>query len=364
MIKEEPLELQKGVEELREGLYRVATPVPFPEKFTCGYVGRNEAHGAVSYTLLDPGYHTLGNEEIWQASLQRIGAKPSQIDSIYVTHFHPDHLGAAGWMQQWSGAPVYVLQQEIDPARAAVAGVPWGSYGTQSLGRWFTALGVSMQDEQMSKALLHMNDTRVPMFKPLPTLTPVRSGTQIPFAGTEAIILWAPGHTPGQLNLYLPQTHELFSGDHILPKITPNVSRLPGGLLNPLASYMENLRQLLMLPLGTIYPAHGKVLEEGVRRVIELYDHHIERAQLAAECAQDGRNVFDITIDLFSYRQLKVWDYPLALGEALAHLEYMVSQNRVDRLIDGKPTLPETRLESVLLDVPEAEMPTLRYRSR
>src|SRR3990170_48919 len=58
-------------------------------------------------------------------------------------------------------------------------------------------------------------------------------------------VVWTPGHSPGHICLYDRERRILFSGDHVLPVITPNVSLLRSmGEGNPLADYVASLRKI------------------------------------------------------------------------------------------------------------------------
>lgn len=344
--------------ELRKGLYRVAVDNPFPERCTYAYLARQQRTRGVRWQVLDPGYYTAETERTWMQSFGVLGVDTRAVSAIYVTHFHSDHLGAAGWLQKVTGAPVYVLDQEIPFSMAAAQGTPLGQLSCEERERWFAALGTPLDDESVRE---HVLESWRQGYYPALTMSTLHAGAVVPFGDHQAEVLWAPGHSSGQLAFYVPKTAELFSGDHILPKITPNISRMAMGLQNPLGYYMRSLQELLTFPIERILPAHGIVLNDGVQRIREIYDHHIERAELTLQLAGEDRDVFGICTDLFSYRTLHPRDYRLALGETLAHLEYLAHWGWVDRVVGGHVTLPEARLEHYLLDE-SVSRPTLHYR--
>jgi glyoxylase-like metal-dependent hydrolase (beta-lactamase superfamily II) len=346
--------------ELREELFQVQVAMPFPERFTNAYVSRRRVNGAIRWQILDPGFYDEHTEETWRAALDELGIGPGQVEAIYVSHFHTDHLAAAGWLQKETGAPVYVLDQEVPFAEASAAGRVFGGRGDRLRRRWFEALGVPLDNREAEQEVLSFRSYL--RYAPV-TLTPIAPHSRVPFGEEEAEVLWAPGHTNGQLVLYLPGRRELLAGDHILPKITPNTSRMPYGLLDPLGAYMRHLETLMLLPIVRIWPAHGVPLENGVQRIVEIYDHHIERAEQAWRLTAGDRSVFEVCLDLFAYRHLSKADWRLALGETLAHLEYLVALGWADRLVDGRRTFPTARLEQFLEDAGEAT-PRVTYEPR
>lgn len=340
-------------------LYRVRIAAPFPVRFTNAYLGRQEIGRDVRWHIMDPGFYGDGTVKAWDAAFEELAIPDHAVVAIYVTHFHVDHLGAAGWLQKRTQAPVYVLDQEIKVAEAALAGRVYGGIEKSFLHRWYRALGVRIGHPVLGEG--PAGGSTYFQYSPV-RLSSLQAGSRVPFGMEEAEVLWAPGHTNGQGVFYLPSHRELLSGDHILPKITPNVSRVPFGLLNPLEEYMSHLEQLLVRPIGCIWPAHGDPILDGPQRIREIYDHHIARAaQVRDLLGGTDRSAFDVCTDIFSRRHLSDVEWYLAIGETLAHLEYLVSWGQVERLVDGHRTLPSARIEQFLIDDTAHTPPRIRY---
>lgn len=66
-----------------------------------------------------------------------------------------------------------------------------------------------------------------------------------------------PGHTPGHMVLYLPEQQLLFSGDHVLFDISPNITSWPE-VEDSLGDYLESLKRLRNLPVQAVFPAHQR----------------------------------------------------------------------------------------------------------
>ncbi len=90
-------------------------------------------------------------------------------------------------------------------------------------------------------------------------------------------MLWTAGHSPGHISVYEPSQGVLFSGDFLLPHITPNISLCPEGRPNPLGDYLTTLKGIEELNLNLVLPAHGRPFTQGKERIKELYKHHDER---------------------------------------------------------------------------------------
>jgi len=89
-------------------------------------------------------------------------------------------------------------------------------------------------------------------------------------------LLLTPGHTPGHLCVYDENEKVLFSGDHLLWNITPNVSYYDGNS-DPLREYIESLRKVRELNVELVLPAHRDTYFEHRKRIEELTEHHKER---------------------------------------------------------------------------------------
>ena len=96
------------------GIFQLKVPVPIPLGFVSSYL----ISGPDGWTLLDTGFDYPEGRAAWEAGARSIGLDLRRdVSRILVSHFHPDHLGAARWLQELSGAPVYMLDQEIEHSR-------------------------------------------------------------------------------------------------------------------------------------------------------------------------------------------------------------------------------------------------------
>src|SRR5919112_4972007 len=97
-----------------DGVYQLKVPVPIPLRFVSAYL----IEGTDGWTLLDTGFDYPEGRAAWEAGAASVGLDlRGDVSRILVSHFHPDHLGAARWLQGLSGAPVYMLEEEIEHSR-------------------------------------------------------------------------------------------------------------------------------------------------------------------------------------------------------------------------------------------------------
>ena len=159
--------------------------------------------------------------------------------------------------------------------------------------------------------------------------------------GWDLRAVWTPGHSPGHLCFYDRPRRILLSGDHILPRITPNISYHPQQTSNPLADFLDSIDKVATLDVGECLPAHEYRFRNLAERLVQLRGHHEHRlAEIRAALREvPGLTAWDVAMELTwsrTWDDLPFWARRAALGEALAHL--IVLENRGDvRRTPGVP---------------------------
>lgn len=141
------------------------------------------------------------------------------------------------------------------------------------------------------------------------------------------------GHAPEHMALYCAELQVLISGDMVLPRISTNVSvhaNEPQG--DPLGWFLDSLQRYLPLPEDTlVLPSHGKPFQGLHTRIRQLEDHHAERLdEVRATCALGPTNAAQVMETMFR-RKLNPHEQTFALGEALAHLNYLWRRGELAR---------------------------------
>jgi glyoxylase-like metal-dependent hydrolase (beta-lactamase superfamily II) len=158
--------------------------------------------------------------------------------------------------------------------------------------------------------------------------------------GGEWTALETNGHALGHLCLHNGSERLLISGDQVLPTISSNVSLTFRNVdMNPLGSYLSSLQRLRMLdPATLVLPSHGLPFVGLQQRIDDLLRHHREKLdRITTVCATPKRGV-DILPFMFR-RKLEGAHLFLGLGEALAHLEYLVHDHKLQRTTDARGTV-------------------------
>ena len=306
-----------------------AVPVPIPDnplRYTVCYA--LEAPGGL--VLIDPGWDADATYEALVAGLAAVGAAVGDVRGVISTHFHPDHHGLAGRVRAESGA--WIALHEAD-ARFFGSDAAAVEAMVRTNEDWLRAAGASVDDhpeladagdEVVRRILLARPDIR-----PL-------DGDRLPGTGRLTVV-HTPGHTAGHICLHDPDRGLLFGGDHLLPRVSPNVGWHPMSSANPLGDFLASLERVAGLDAetGLVLPAHEWPFAGPVARAEELIQHHGERlAEVEALLAGGPRTAWELSQELTWSRS---WDalaphlQRAALGEALAHLVLLLSTGAVTR---------------------------------
>lgn len=309
-----------------EDIVQVHVPIPFPLVSVNCYLVRD----GDGWSMIDTGLHYGPAFEAWEQAFSSLGIEPRNIRRIYLTHAHPDHYGLAGHFQRLSSAPVYALDHEI-----RVVPIEWQSGGAHihALATFFEQHGAPREavDRVQVRSLEVLE-----MLEPQPILTPLHEGDEVLLAGETYRVIWVPGHADGHLMLHREGDGLVFAGDQILIKITPNIGLWPGLDPNPLRSYLASLDKMAGMKTTVALTGHRGAIHDVAGRVAELRDHHRVRAELCCNAAADGHTAYQICLKVFP-RLKNIDDVRMAMVETLSHLEYLVSEGRLERT--GEPVI-------------------------
>jgi glyoxylase-like metal-dependent hydrolase (beta-lactamase superfamily II) len=315
------------VEKVRPGLWSVPVPIPDnPLRYVLVYV--LELDNGVA--LVDAGWNT---DEAWQAlvdGLGEAGGTMGDVQAVVVTHIHPDHFGLAGRVREASGAWV-----GLHPADAALLR---GRYvETDDLvARMSDLLAVAGVPAEKRPDLAHASmDIRSLVSMAEPDVL-FEDGQTLDLAGWDLRTIWTPGHSPGHVCFYSDERQLLLSGDHVLPRITPNIAFHSQQDANPLGDYLESLARLRALDPEEVLPAHEYRFADLAARLGEIEAHHADRLTAIEQALEQrpGSTCWDITLSLSWSRpwdEIPTFMQRAANGETLAHLVLLETRGRVRR---------------------------------
>lgn len=319
------------VVEVAPGVLWLRTPLPFSLEHINLYLVEDEG----GWAIVDTGLNTSMVRNIWE-NVFEFTLKGAPITKIIVTHYHPDHMGCAGWLHEKTGAPLYMTRDEYFLGQFLLLGssdtVP------QEMLDFYKAAGFPNEALEILKEQGFANYKKGVASLPI-QYHRLQEGDTLKIGARDWKILVGNGHSPEHACLYSPDDGILISGDQVLPKITSNISVYPTEpLANPLKEWLDSLCYLKenTKPGTLTLPAHNEVFLGLHKRLVEMHQGHVRRLDaVAKECAQP-KCAIEAFPALFR-RKLKGLDFILGTGEALAHLHFLEDKGVLERVfIDEK----------------------------
>lgn len=310
------LEIGGDYRQVLPGVYLLELPLPFSLGLINVYLVRLED----GWLLIDCGMNTEACFNALDRAREGLGVAWPQIHTLLLTHIHPDHMGLARQVVSLSGARLLLHQADarlldrvldIDEHRV------WNR-------RVLETSGVS---PEMIANIQGSVDEIERSFYPLHADRLLSGGETIPTAAGDLHVIWTPGHSPGHICLHYPAARALFSGDHILEHISPNIGWHADH--DALGEYLASLDRVAALDIDLILPSHGAPFTGHRQWAKKTRAHHAERCNRLL-AALDGRSqtAAELIPSLWD-RPLSPFHYRFALFEALAHLDHMARTGRV-----------------------------------
>jgi len=307
------------------GVRRIPIPLPIPAlKIINAYL----VEGERGWSLVDSGIHTPEAEATLRDALAAEGLALGALERAFITHLHPDHMGMAGTLEK-AGVEVLMHRPEIESARYL-----WSKdyAALDSVYAFFQRHGMPPDvDQGMRDAWIAMGEKVDPF-----TLVPIDNGAVADMGGRAMRVHWTPGHTDHHAVLFEEREGMLFSGDHVLPRITSNVGLYPYTRPDPLGDFLDALKRVRTLPAKRVLPAHGDPFDDLAGRVDAILAHHDARldAVLAALGGQE-RDAYSVARMLFPVLR-SAHEERFALAETLAHLRLLERRGRVVEVGDTR----------------------------
>ncbi|MGK5629380.1 MBL fold metallo-hydrolase [Streptomyces sp. URMC 123] len=372
--------MAEGVTDHGGGVWGI--PVPIPDS-PLGHTVVHLLDTDRGPVLVDTGWDDPSSWDALVAGLAACGADVADVHGVLITHHHPDHHGLSGRVREVSGAWVAMHPADIAVVRRTrdAADTGWLDHLLTQL----TAAGAP--DDQLAPLRAARRAGREALPAPVPAL-PDRAivpGELLDVPGRRLRAVWTPGHTPGHVCLYLeerlpagpgpgryeagPGPYEgsgpyeaghrpygeplpagggggrLFSGDHLLPGISPHVGlyEAPGapGTADPLGDFLASLERIGRLAPARVLPAHRHAFTDAAGRVRELLDHHEKRlAETRALLTGEPRTMWEIaerTAWNRPWERIPLGSRAMAVSETEAHVRHLLRLGRAERVPGSDP---------------------------
>lgn len=315
------------VQAVADGVLWLRMPLPF----ALDHINLYLVDDGDGWIAVDSGLVGDITREHWRRVVeQALEGRP--LKALLATHYHPDHLGSAGWLCEEYGIPLWITVPEYRSAEALLR----DHSPEEAEAQWAFYRALGMSAEQLETVRTQLRRT-ASAYDPLPPLGRVlNDGDELRLGGHRWQVRVATGHSPAHAVLYSPELGVMLAGDQVLPRISSNVGIYPERLdTDPLGHWLTSLERLRDWPDDTlVLPAHNEPFYGLHRRLRELQDDHAGKlVQLEGFCSELA-TVMELLPRLYP-RPLGRMDLLLAAGECLAHLEYLVRRDRLVRETDA-----------------------------
>ncbi|MEW6275443.1 MAG: MBL fold metallo-hydrolase [Bacillota bacterium] len=314
------------IQEIAPNLFQLEIPLPDnPLKAVNSYVIKAPERNMI----IDTG---LNREEClgaMHAGLRKLNINLEKTD-FFITHLHADHMGLVAHLVT-DISIVYFNQPDAD--------------FISNVGRWKDMCDFARKngfpENELGKAIEKHPGYRHRAPGQL-KFHILRDGDILSIGEYFLKCVETPGHTKGHMCLYEPNKKILFSGDHLLYGITPNISLWSDGD-NPLREYLASLDKIYEFDISLVLPGHRSVFRNHRKRILELKSHHQARIdEIISILEKGGMDAYQVASRMSWDMTCDSWDlFPaaqkwFATGEAVAHLKYLEEKGVLQREVKGQ----------------------------
>ncbi|ASR51170.1 MULTISPECIES: MBL fold metallo-hydrolase [Blastomonas] len=277
--------------------------------------------------IVDTGLYMPESTDAWK-SLFASGLQGRRITRVFVTHFHPDHVGAAGWLCRRFGIGLWMNRTEWLMARMLTSDVraepPAEALDQMRMAGWDDARIEQMRQKGWGNFARMVSEVPV-------SHTRLDDGADVAIGARTWTVMTGGGHTPEHACLVDREGQVVIAGDQILPRITSNVSVMTSEPhADPLREWLDSIAKFRAALSGDelILPAHGFPFTGVHARLDALRDGHIDRLNVLEDALKQRAMRAVDTFSILFAREVDDTVYGIATGEAMAHLRYLECAGR------------------------------------
>lgn len=293
--------------------------------------------------LIDTGLNLEKSFRSLCEDLKKIGINPEEVTDIILTHFHADHVGLLPRLRNISkDAEVLIHHAEIELSKSLFSG---NMNFDKRIENFYRANGAPTSLIHYVKKSHPASLSRQAYEEIANSAIGLKERQEIDVGKYSFRVIWTPGHSPGHICLYEPKMKILLAGDHILPKITPHISKFMEDS-SPLTDYVKSLKKIEALDIKLVLPAHEDVFSSLHKRIAELRLHHMQRLnEITEKLKERPKTAFELASEIRWFVRYSCWEnFPpfqkyLAIGEALSHLDFLEQQGFITKITAGNVNL-------------------------
>ena len=305
---------------IADGILWTRLPLPFRLDHVNVYLLEDEG----GYAVLDTGVDTPEARAVW-GKLFAGPLRGKRLTKIIVTHFHPDHIGLAGWLCRRFDAPLYCgLTTYLSSINISIRP---DSLEGEHYRNFYLRHGLAPEVAAMVATRGHEYLRLVHALEP--TFRRILAGDTLSVGGRSYRLLSGEGHAPEQIMLLSEADGLFLAADQVLAKITPNVSVWavdPDG--DPLAQYLTSLRALKdrVSPDVLVLPGHQLPFYGLHTRVDELIAHHELRCDMILSACKGAPHSAAELVPVLFPKALDPHQMSFAFSETQAHINYLIGR--------------------------------------
>jgi glyoxylase-like metal-dependent hydrolase (beta-lactamase superfamily II) len=319
------------IEQITDALYRIPVPLPGnPLKELNSYFIR----GDEGDLLIDVGFRMPECRAALIQGLAELGSRPERRD-ILLTHLHSDHSGLAN---EFVGPErqIFISEGERRYLEWYLTGEPSRAMHDRLVSEGFP--------EDLLTHIEAVNPARVSSLDRLTSQFYGLSDGEILRAGAYALrTVVVPGHTPSNTMFWIEKQRILFTGDHVLFDITPNITAW-AGIEDALGNYLGSLRKAWNYPAILALPGHRKPgnYQERVQYLLKHHEHRLAQS-FSIVVGTPGLTAYEIASRMTWRIRSDNWEtFPAvqkryAVGECLSHLDYLRKRKQIERKMKLMP---------------------------
>jgi glyoxylase-like metal-dependent hydrolase (beta-lactamase superfamily II) len=317
--------------EVAEGIYWLRMPMPLD----LNHINLWLLKDGDKWVIVDTGYDAEMCQDVWEIVFDKF-LKPSDVSKIIVTHFHPDHIGLASWLAHQCDCKIHVTKGEFEMYRYMFERDT--DEFVNEVKAFIREIGFSAGLQETYVSLFSDNEQKPDLMRVQRGMENIiAEGDEICIGENDWRIVVGSGHSAEHACLYCERLEVMISGDQVLPRISSNVSVFVSNVdTDPLRNWLRSCDEIKQkIPSQTlVLPAHQEPFTGVGMRLQQLIDdHHAQLNKLRLLFREKG-TALDACKVLFD-RELSVNETLFAMGEALAHINYLVYQKELNKTVSA-----------------------------
>jgi len=322
--------------EIANGMHWLRMPLPFSLNHINLWLLEDCTGNSDGWTVVDTGLGDDKSKAIWKNVFSGFMGGAA-IQRVIATHMHPDHVGCAGWLADYFDVDLWMTHEEYTICRLLVGDT--GKHAPDAAIEFYQAAGFAHEALDSYRKIFGFFGKYV---TPLPeSYRRLSDGQQLRIGNHEWEVVIGSGHSPEHACFYNEELNLFISGDQVLPTISSNVSVYPTEPdANPLQDWLGSLAAIKdRIPADVlVLPAHGEAFRGAHERIGELIAGHMTLLEALFEFCAKPRRTIDVFPALYR-RKITSDNLMFATGEAIAHLNFLIAEGRIEAEPDAKNVL-------------------------